>query len=641
MNEPNYRCAEGWIGMIGKLLTGRYLILEELGAGGFSKTYLARDKYLPHHPLCVVKYLKLSSRNKISLETAQQLFDNEARLLEQVGRHHSQIPTLYAYCHEHDEIYLVQEYVEGESLSRWLQTDQRLSYKVAIALLKDVLTILEHIHSYGIIHRDIKPSNLIRRRDGKFVLIDFGAACLVSNPEPSALPTTASLAIGTPGYMPDEQHLGMSRLNSDLYALGILVIHLLTKVHPKQFKPDVISGELDWHSFLPEHCVDPRLVEVLDRLVRIKCSDRYQHPAEALADIQAIPGVGHFRQPAICWQRSVKKMVAPVTALLVLGMVGGQYVYARNRQSPHVLSQIEHLFQQSDVHLKKLRDMPIQADVEQMLITPNNQMLITAGNDHVLRLWSLATGSMLRSISGHTSVTSLAISQDSKLLVSGGADGVVRLWDTSSGQFLQVFRGHQKPVTSIAIHPDGQTLITGCKGGMLRRWDLKTGVLLQTLQLPKTEITAVSYGSIPNSLISATSDRQLQVWDLRTGALHRTFAGHTDAIVGLQVTNQQRLISFGKDRGLMWDLKREELMEMLPKDSANPIATSFSDRYIITVHENGSIRIWTRDTGKLVAKNNNGSHRNRNAALSPDHRYLASWDTDRRLHLWQVSTTKL
>lgn len=628
--------------MIGKLLTGRYLILEELGSGGFSKTYLARDKYLPHHPLCVVKYLKLSSRNKISLETAHQLFDNEARLLEMVGRHHAQIPTLYAYCHEHDEIYLVQEYVDGDSLSRWLQTEQRLSYKAAIALLKDVLSILEHIHSYGIIHRDIKPSNLIRRRrDGKIVLIDFGAACLASDTEPTASSSAASLAIGTPGYMPDEQHLGMSRLNSDLYALGILMIHLLTKVHPKQFKPDVISGELDWHRHLPKHCVDPKFVEVLDRLVRVKCSDRYQHAAEALADIQAIPGVRYFRQPRMNWRKSARKMVAPITALLLFGIVGGQYVYARNHQSPHLLSQIETLFHRSDVQLKKLHDVPLQADVEQMLITPNNQMLITAGNDHVLRLWSLATGSMLKSMPGHTSATSLAVSQDSKLLVSGGADGVVRLWDTSSGQFLQMFKGHHRPVTSIAIDPDRQTLITGCKGGTLRQWDLQTGALLQTLKLPKAEVTAVAYGATSNSLISAGSDRQLQVWDLRTGALHRTFAGHTDAIVGLQMTNQERLFSFGKDRGLMWDLKREALMEMLPKDSANPIAISFSDRHITTVHENGSIRIWTRDTGKLVAKSKVESLQNRSAALSPDHRYLASWSADRRLHLWQVSTTKL
>ncbi len=628
--------------MIGKLLTGRYLILEELGTGGFSKTFLARDKYLPYHPLCVVKYLKLSSRNKISLETAQQLFDNEARILEQVGRHYSQIPTLYAYCREHDEIYLVQEYIEGENLSQWLRADQNLSNKAAIALLKDVLSILEHIHSHGVAHRDIKPSNLIRRRrDGKIVLIDFGAACQMSDDSPNTSPSSCSIAIGTPGYMPDEQHLGMSRLNSDLYALGMLVIHFLTKVHPKRFKPDLISGELDWHPYLPKHCVDPKLVEVIDRLVRIKFSDRYQYATEALADIHAISSTQQFRQPLAGWGKNLQKVAAPVTALFLLGIVAGQYVYAHNKRAPHLFTQIENLLPHSDIHLKKIHDLPIQADIEQMLIAPNNQILVTAGNDHILRLWSLPSGSMLKSMSGHTAITSLTISQDSKLLVGGGVDGIVRIWDTASSRFLQVLKGHQKPVTTVAISPDNRTLVSGCKGGILRQWDLQTGTLRRTLKLPQAEVTAVAYGTTPDRLISASSDRQLQVWDLQTGELHRTFAGHTDTIVGLQVTNQQRLFSFGKDRGLMWDLKREALMEMLPKDSANPTAISFNDRHLITVHENGSIRIWTRDTGQLVAKSDDEKQRNRNAALSPDHRYLASWNSDGRLYLWQVNTTKL
>ena len=82
--------------MIGQLLTGRYLILKTLGEGGFSETYLARDKYLPHHPLCVVKCLKLSPKSSISPETAKRLFATEARILDLLGQHHAQIPTLFA-----------------------------------------------------------------------------------------------------------------------------------------------------------------------------------------------------------------------------------------------------------------------------------------------------------------------------------------------------------------------------------------------------------------------------------------------------------------------------------------------------------------------------------------------------------------
>jgi serine/threonine protein kinase len=287
--------------MIGQLLTGRYLILEKLGAGGFSETYLARDKYLPRHPLCVVKRLRLSSNHSISPETAQRLFEMEASVLERLGQHHTQIPTLFAYCHEQEQVYLVQEYVEGENLGRWFAQGQRLSSKTATKLLRELLPVLDFLHSRRVIHKDIKPSNLIRRkRDGKVVLIDFGAACIL--PEyPSHSPAESedlSLVIGTPGYMSDEQQQGMPQLNSDLYALGMLVIHLLTGVHPREFKQDLISGEMDWHRYLGEQTVEPKLIAILDRMVRVKPGDRYLLASDVLKDLRTLSRVRHAWQQA-------------------------------------------------------------------------------------------------------------------------------------------------------------------------------------------------------------------------------------------------------------------------------------------------------------------------------------------------------
>ncbi len=636
--------------MIGQLLTGRYLILEKLGVGGFSETYLARDKYLPRHPLCVVKYLKLSSRNKISPEVAQQLFENEARLLERLGRDYAQIPTLFAYCHEQEQMYLVQEYVEGENLGSYLAGGKRLTSKAAIALLLDLLPVLNYIHSHRVVHGDIKPSNLIRRRrDGKVFLIDFGVACLLPETQSNVNPNGEAnpLALGTPGYMPEEQHQGISQLNSDLYSLGILIIHLLTRVHPHQFQQNPISGNLDWQSHLGKQTLEPKLIEILDRLVQPECRDRYQQASEVLADLKTVPKPKYLqRWGRARWQKLTSQLAVPMAAMLFMGVLGSQYFSSHDQQIASLINQLKQALPHPNNQLTMLRDLPVQSQVDRLVIAPNNQILVTAGSNHVLSLWSLPTGTLLKSLSSQVGkVTTLTISKDSKVLASGSEDGTVRVWNIDSGQLLhtfgETFGGHQKSVTAVAISADARKLVSGSGDGTLLCWDLQTGIRQRTLKIPGAAVTAVTYGIAPGSLISASSDRQLQVWNLRTGQLQRTFAGHTKAIVDLEVANDRTLFSFGEDRGLVWDLDREELVLALPEDSAKSVTASLNDLNLVTVHGNGNIRVWVRKAGQLVSKKAGTLTQNLNVALSPNHHYLANWSADQRLRIWQINASNI
>jgi serine/threonine-protein kinase len=197
--------------MLGKLLDRRYQVLQVLSAGGFGRTYIAEDTRRPGNPQCVVKHLTPASNEPNYLETARRLFISEAETLEQLGNH-DQIPRLLAYFEEHQEFYLVQEFIVGHSLSVELQPNNYWSESQVIQLLQDVLGILAFVHSYGVIHRDIKPDNLIRRAsDGKLVLIDFGAVKQVRTQILSDHSQMgATVAIGTPGYMASEQGLGQT-----------------------------------------------------------------------------------------------------------------------------------------------------------------------------------------------------------------------------------------------------------------------------------------------------------------------------------------------------------------------------------------------------------------------------------------------
>jgi hypothetical protein len=444
--------------------------------------------------------------------------------------------------------------------------------------------------------------------------------------------------------MPDEQHLGITQFNSDLYALGILVIHLLTGVHPRQFQQDLVSGELDWQQYLPRQSFDPKLIEILNRMVRSNFRDRYQRTADVLADLQALPIPDRFRQQAANskWRKLLRKLVIPATAALLVGVVGARYVQAYSKQPGNPLGQLGQLFGHIDVEVTLLHDVPISAGVERMLISPNNQFLVIAGSDRKIYLWSLQKGTMFNSLSGHHSkITALGVSHDSQLLVSGSEDNSLRLWDTKSGALLRTFMGHQAPVTAVTISPDARIMVSGSRDGILHRWDLQTGKLLQTLKLPNPNsgVAAVAYGTKPHTLFSACSNRQVQVWDLQTGKLDRSFAGHTAEIVGLQIADDQTLVSLGKDRALAWDLDQEKLLQALPENSANPMSVSMNHHHFVTVHDDGSIRTWLHQTGEFIIKNEKGSEQNLLAALSPDHSYLVDWTSDQRLHIWKIRTT--
>jgi serine/threonine protein kinase len=652
--------------MIGQLLTGRYLIMERLGSGGFSETYLARDKYLPHHPLCVVKWLQISHKTTLSLEKARQLFDNEARILERFGQGHRQIPTLLAYCHEQDHAYLVQEYIAGESLGHWVKQSRRLDQSLAIALLQELLPVLGYLHEHQVVHRDIKPSNLIHRQaDNAVVLIDFGAAYCLCTDHPDAQPNDGSAwAIGTPGYMPDEQQLGMAQLNSDLYALGLSVIQLLTGIHPRQFRQDLVSGELDWkqawlnsrpHRSRPAQPLAPELIEILDRMVRSKPSDRYPTPAAVLEDLAAITSTEPaqplhkptWNKPPMLTSRKVgRRTLAPAAAVLLV-ILGGGYVYARGPAAA-LLNQIENRFHADDIHLTPLRALPTQANIEQLHIAPNSRLLVAVSADH-LSLWSLPDGKRLREFTTATPTSAIAISRDSQWLAVGGQNGSTNVWHLPSGQLRQTLnppdsansQPNPQPITAIAFSPKAQTLASSQQDGTLFEWDLATGRKRKSLTSPSSAPTTLLYGNSADQLLSANRDLQIQIWDLPSGELKRSFSGHRNQILSLQLVDPHTLLSVGKDRAFLWDLSREELVSTLSDQAANPVVGSMCDRHLMTVHPNGTLRLWVQKNGEILPKGSVQLAPNATVSLSPDHRYLASWNRDRHLQIWRIDTEKV
>ncbi len=268
------------------LLNNRYQITETLGRGGFGETFLAIDTHLPSGRKCVIKQLKPIINESNIPQWMYERFEQEARILEHLGEEQIQIPSLYAYFCEDKNFYLVQEWVEGVTLSNKVLKEGNLTPDEVEDILLKLLPVLDYIHQQNIVHRDIKPDNIIfRAKDNLPVLIDFGAVKeALTTFVYSGGHSAYSIAIGTPGYMASEQAAGRPIFSSDLYSLGLTAIFLLTGKSPQNLKTDKRTGEILWRDELPD--LHSNLAGVIDKAIRFTPRERFADAQEMLRALQ-------------------------------------------------------------------------------------------------------------------------------------------------------------------------------------------------------------------------------------------------------------------------------------------------------------------------------------------------------------------
>ncbi|MBD2020545.1 serine/threonine protein kinase [Leptolyngbya sp. FACHB-36] len=244
----------------GTVLQNRYRVVGVAGQGDFGQTYLARDQ-AQNNALCVLKEFTPAVHDPAALQTIGQRFQAAIAILHTLQ--HPQLPSTQTLIAYDQRFYWVRDYIEGKSYGVLLDErkamGQTFSEAEVVQVLQQVLPVLNYLHNRGVIHRNLSlDSIIVRDRDWLPVLINFGLVKeLVARMQ--LHPVDPNTIAGQWGYAPPEQLMGRVYPNSDLYALAVIAIALLTGKGPQDLY-DETAQSFNWQQVTTS---DPRLGQLL------------------------------------------------------------------------------------------------------------------------------------------------------------------------------------------------------------------------------------------------------------------------------------------------------------------------------------------------------------------------------------------
>jgi serine/threonine protein kinase len=674
------------------ILRGRYRAIQNIGQGGFGRTYRAVDTDRLNS-VCVIKQFLPKLQDKGAIEKATNLFNQEAIRLYELGVH-PQIPNLLAFFVEEGRQYLVQDFVPGKNLLKELELDGAFSEAKIWALWRDILPVLQFVHDHQVIHRDIKPENIIRREpDDRLILIDFGVAKVLDTAAWNASGTT----IGSPGYMPMELLVdGKVYAASDLYGLGITSFHLLTMVSPhKLFIKYGFSWLAKWRKCLKKP-VSSVFAQVLDKLLQEDYILRYQSADAVLEDIQRLAELrgisdGSDKSAKKISTRSLEEEVAqnignPKTSGVIVDR-DQQFIEEFLRDlTPNIDDLNSGLWHRQNVELSSTETdsdglinsilMDIQAAVtyieaDGLERVQTDHDVANALDDEVIdqflkdiQATSISLNSFLKetvevanqfdntqiqewtcilSIEAHLNgVGSLEFSSDRKTLMSAGERQGVKSWDLSSGKLIKTI-----------IDPNSCATCSG-SGKVQRMTRMLVVEAIQNTTCPDCEgfgknpdksekFSCTTFNILGKSLAIATPDRKIKLFQMPSGRLLRYWNEISDIEALALSPNGQILVGGGSDRMIkIWHLDKDRAAINLAGHQSGILAllVCFDNQTLISASSDKTIKIWNMKSGKLVRTLIGHQKAVTALALSPDGQQLASGSSDNMVKLWNWQTGK-
>ena len=311
----------------GDLFARRYQLTEELGRGAFGIVYRGRDTERD----CDVAVKLLAPGEQGYVRTARARFEREAQIVGAL-QHPNIVRLLDFGSSEEGVLYMSFEYVGGQDLTTYVQTNGSVPSQFVRSVVEQMLEALTQAHRTGALHRDVKPRNiLVVPRDGfvEVKLLDFGIAKLAA-PEKGGGLTATGAAVGTPAYMAPEQVVGDGALpQSDIYSLGIVGLEMLCgETFADKWKSHALMQHLQGKGEPPP--APPNVDMVLLRtLVAMSHGDVARRPATTVAALRLLREPQEpARSPAFSQtRRSNQRFVVLMIAMFVVG-VGAAWMAA-------------------------------------------------------------------------------------------------------------------------------------------------------------------------------------------------------------------------------------------------------------------------------------------------------------------------
>jgi WD40 repeat protein len=636
------------------LIDGCYTITKLLSdAGGFGVIYEATDRAGKSKILKILKQ-ELNEDSK-----AVSLFQQEAFVLGQIE--HAGIPKIETYVHHNLENGtmlhgIIMQKIEGLNLEQWINRRDRkpIAQKRAITWLRQLVDILAVVHRNKYFHRDIKPANIMLSPSGQLVLIDFGTAREATHTYLAKIGGLQGVtSICSVGYTAPEQEKGFAVPQSDFYALGCTMIHLVTGKYPLDtYNPD--RDTFEWRSHAPE--ISEEFADLIDALIARKPNDRPINCESILKIIKEIEesdklapsGKTKAKRKSIqkAIKDSTRKPTSPIllTASVMLAAVAGLSigtvikvsaignfdefsiqlpVFQKKRLNPTKFLQ-KHTDAVQSVALSpdgkiiasasddgtvklwelegdnpnSIKEIKDQGGWVRAVVFLSDRQIITAGQDKNIKIIDIASGKVVKTLSGHTNlINNLAIAPASDLLVSGSYDNTVNLWQISTGKLLRSQTGHTDKIWGLAISPDGKQVVSASRDKTVKIWDVKTGENLKTLQHP-SGVTCVLVTPDGKRVISGSSDNLIRVWDLTSAKKLFELSEHKDMIGAIAITSDGKyLFSGGKDSQNsihLWNLQTKSSIWNLigHTDLVTSLVITPDNLKLISSSQDKNINIW-------------------------------------------------